>query len=176
MGIASVSKIMFVDKIIATSSGIWQIQVLIAVSQVNLSLGQKMKTFRVLLTLVLRGDSGGRIRSSRRKHLCWRKTSLRRSPWRSKRSCSLQVCSNWRQFFSKDTINIFCCRMLGYQYAQATVQSQFGSVPSTFAMDNVQCTGNETSLLDCPHLTVDDCGSHEGAGVICSNSQNASRI
>ena len=41
MGIASVSKIMFVDKIIATSSGIWQIQVLIAVSQVNLSLGQK---------------------------------------------------------------------------------------------------------------------------------------
>ena len=41
MGIASVSKIMFVDKITATSSGIWQIQVLIAVSQVNLSLGQK---------------------------------------------------------------------------------------------------------------------------------------
>ena len=78
MGIASVSKIMFVGKIIATSSGIWQIQVLIAVSQVNLSLGQKMKTFRVLLTLVLRGDSGGRIRSSRRKHLCWRTLSLRR--------------------------------------------------------------------------------------------------
>ena len=60
--------------------------------------------------------------------------------------------------------------MLGYQYAQATVQSQFGSVPSTFAMDNVQCTGNEASLLDCPHLTVDNCSSHKGAGVICTDS------
>ena len=61
-------------------------------------------------------------------------------------------------------------RMLGYSYGQHTSQSQFGSVSSTFGMDNVQCTGNETSLLDCPHLTVDDCGSTEGAGVICSNS------
>jgi len=34
----------------------------------------------------------------------------------------------------------------------------------------VQCTGNETSLLDCPHLTVHDCSPHEGAGVICSNT------
>ena len=61
-------------------------------------------------------------------------------------------------------------RMLGYSYGQHTSQSQFGSVSSTFGMDNVQCTGNETSLLDCPHLTVDDCGTHEGAGVICSNT------
>ena len=61
-------------------------------------------------------------------------------------------------------------RMLGYSYGQHTTQSQFGPVSSTFGMDNVQCTGNETSLLDCPHLTVDDCGSYEGAGVICSNT------
>ena len=61
--------------------------------------------------------------------------------------------------------------MLGYSYGQHTNQSQFGPVSSTFGMDNVQCTGNETSLLDCPHLTVDDCGSYEGAGVICSNSR-----
>ena len=61
-------------------------------------------------------------------------------------------------------------RMLGYSFGQTTRESHFGSVSSTFKMDNVQCTGNEASLLDCPHLTVDDCGSHEGAGVICSNS------
>ena len=60
--------------------------------------------------------------------------------------------------------------MLGYSYGQHTNQSEFGPVSSTFGMDNVQCTGNETSLLDCPHLTVDDCGSYEGAGVICSNT------
>ena len=61
-------------------------------------------------------------------------------------------------------------RMLGYSYGHPTMYSQFGSVSSTFGMDNVQCTGNEASLLDCPHLTVDNCGSTEGAGVICSNS------
>ena len=60
--------------------------------------------------------------------------------------------------------------MLGYSFGQHTSESHFGSVSSTFAMDNVQCTGSETSFLDCPHLTVDDCSSYEGAGVICSNS------
>ena len=62
------------------------------------------------------------------------------------------------------------CRMLGYSYAQHTTGSHFGSVPSTFSMDDVECTGNEASFLDCPHTTVHNCGSHEGAGVICSNS------
>ena len=61
-------------------------------------------------------------------------------------------------------------RMLGYSSGQPTTKSHFGSVPSTFAMDDVSCFGNETSLLDCPHATVDNCGSHEAAGVICSNS------
>ena len=60
--------------------------------------------------------------------------------------------------------------MFGYSSGQPTTKSHFGSVPSTFAMDDVSCFGNETSLLDCPHVTVDNCGSHEAAGVICSNS------
>ena len=49
------------------------------------------------------------------------------------------------------------------------MQSWFGPVADTFGMDNVQCIGNETSILDCPHVTVDDCGPFEGAGVICTN-------
>ena len=61
-------------------------------------------------------------------------------------------------------------RMLGYSSGQPTTKSHFGLVPSTFAMDDVSCLGNETSLLDCPHAIVDNCGSHEAAGVICSNS------
>ena len=60
-------------------------------------------------------------------------------------------------------------RMLGYSSGSATVQSWFGSVADTFGMDNVQCVGNETSILDCPHVTVDDCGPFEGAGVICTD-------
>ena len=59
--------------------------------------------------------------------------------------------------------------MLGYSSGGATVQSWFGPVADTFGMDNVQCIGNETSILDCPHVTVDDCGPFEGAGVICTN-------
>ena len=59
--------------------------------------------------------------------------------------------------------------MLGYNYGVPTIQSRFGTVPATFAMDNVACIGNETSLLDCPHNSQDDCGANEGAGVICEN-------
>ena len=60
-------------------------------------------------------------------------------------------------------------RMLGYPFGQPILQSQFGAVNTTFKMDDVKCIGNETSLLDCPHATRHDCGSHEGAGVKCSN-------
>ena len=58
--------------------------------------------------------------------------------------------------------------MLGYPSGLPTKKSHFGSVPADFAMDNVKCTGNETSIFDCAHDTVDDCDSNEGAGVICT--------
>ena len=60
-------------------------------------------------------------------------------------------------------------RMLGYPFGQPILQSQFGAVTTNFKMDDVKCIGNETSLLDCPHATSHNCGSREGAGVICSN-------
>ena len=66
--------------------------------------------------------------------------------------------------------------MLGYSSGKATMRSQFGRVSNTFKMDDVQCTGNEASLLDCPHRTMDDCGSHEGAGVICSERSECGPI
>ena len=79
------------------------------------------------------------------------------------------------------------CRMLGYdpstfsydlQYSlferysggEPTKQSTFGEVPSKFSMDDVKCTGNEKSLLDCRYKTKDNCGAGEGAGVRCSTS------
>ena len=60
-------------------------------------------------------------------------------------------------------------RMLGYCFGSPTKKSHFGSVPADFAMDNVKCVGNETSIFNCAHDTVDNCGSSKGAGVICSN-------
>ena len=56
--------------------------------------------------------------------------------------------------------------MLGYSSGQHTMNSHFGRVPNTFSMDNVDCVGSEASLLDCPHLTIDDCNYSEAAGVI----------
>ena len=47
--------------------------------------------------------------------------------------------------------------MLGYIEGMPTTISQLGTLETTnFAMD-VQCTGSETSVLDCPHFTVENC-------------------
>ena len=63
------------------------------------------------------------------------------------------------------------CKQLGFpSVVSATANSKFGSVPSTFRMDDVGCTGEETSLLECEHNRIDNCGSSEGAGVICSHN------
>ena len=65
--------------------------------------------------------------------------------------------------------------MLGYSNASHTIQSRFGTVPDTFAMDDVKCTGNETSILDCSHLTEDNCEVTEGAGAICVDETACSK-
>jgi len=61
------------------------------------------------------------------------------------------------------------CHQLGYRYGIAYSGSHWGSVPSTFAMDNVGCGGSEDFLQECTYSTSDDCGSSEGAGVQCYN-------
>ena len=62
-------------------------------------------------------------------------------------------------------------RQLGYLYGSPTDQSFFGDVSDNFAMDDVQCSGNEEYIWRCIHLTEHNCGGHEAAGVICSNGQ-----
>ena len=67
--------------------------------------------------------------------------------------------------------------MFGYPEGTPTKNSHFGILEtSSFAMDNVQCTGSEATILDCPHFTVDNCGTSEGAGVICSGFQNKTKF
>eukprot|EP00091_Calanus_sinicus_P021082 TRINITY_DN607_c0_g1_i10.p1 TRINITY_DN607_c0_g1~~TRINITY_DN607_c0_g1_i10.p1 ORF type:complete len:410 (-),score=92.77 TRINITY_DN607_c0_g1_i10:58-1236(-) len=61
------------------------------------------------------------------------------------------------------------CRQLGFPGVErATKESEFGTVSSSFSMDNVRCRGNETDLKDCYHRAVDDCDGNEAAGVVCS--------
>lgn len=63
------------------------------------------------------------------------------------------------------------CKQLGFSGAlNFTVRSHFGYVPTLFALDNVNCVGNEASLNDCPHVDDNDCNFEEGAGVVCGDS------
>ena len=60
--------------------------------------------------------------------------------------------------------------MLGYGNGTFTRESQFGDVPGgDFGMDEVKCSGSETDIRDCSHVTVDNCGPGEAAGAICWN-------
>ena len=46
-------------------------------------------------------------------------------------------------------------------------ESYFGSVPTNFSMDNVACTGDETSLHNCRFSSSHNCDGDEAAGVSC---------
>ena len=45
-------------------------------------------------------------------------------------------------------------------------------------IDDLSCTGNETTLLDCKHADIEDldCGHPEDIGVICQRSQGIEMI
>ena len=63
------------------------------------------------------------------------------------------------------------CRMLGHAYAiAAPVRSHFGQGNGTILLDDVQCTGEESSIDKCFHAGwgENNCNHEEDAGVICS--------
>ena len=126
-------------------------------------------------SLTFRFDVAWRLRGSWGKCSCQRKTRLRWYLGEFPCSGGLQVlvfvqnkCNNSEHpFIMTVKIQNYTNRMLGYSTGQRTCCSRFGSVSSNFAMDDVRCTGNEASLYHCPYITNHNCGSHEGAGVIC---------
>ena len=71
------------------------------------------------------------------------------------------------------------CRMLGYPSAEeffnpATGSHNFGKNPSqsSFVLDDLQCTGSEKSIFDCPNKGgewEENCSAIEIAGVRCAN-------
>ncbi|XP_038061742.1 deleted in malignant brain tumors 1 protein-like [Patiria miniata] len=65
------------------------------------------------------------------------------------------------------------CRQLGYAYAVgAKSGAYFGQGSGSILLDNVRCTGSESTLSECDHAPwgQDDCSHGEDAGVICSYS------
>ncbi|XP_034363468.1 galectin-3-binding protein [Arvicanthis niloticus] len=64
------------------------------------------------------------------------------------------------------------CRALGYENAtQALGGAAFGSGQGPIMLDEVECTGTESSLANCSSLgwMVSHCGHEKDAGVVCSN-------
>jgi hypothetical protein len=60
---------------------------------------------------------------------------------------------------------------LGFSNAvDFTVESKFGKVSSDFSYDEVSCDGTEKYLDECQHHDLADCGTQEGAGVVCQNT------
>jgi len=61
------------------------------------------------------------------------------------------------------------CHMLGFPGAlDATLRSQYGEPYARYAsFSNVQCTGNEDSIFDCPYEFNSNCIKSRSAGVQC---------
>ena len=47
----------------------------------------------------------------------------------------------------------------------------FGQGVGPIQLDDIRCIGNETRLLDCPHITAHNCDHYEDAGVACNSGK-----
>ena len=84
-------------------------------------------------------------------------------------------------YFDINDANVFC-RMLGYTNGAETAytQSHFGHGNLDFHLDDLDCTGQELTFLDCPFIPgttgaagwgSHNCGSSEATGVRCYPSR-----
>ena len=88
------------------------------------------------------------------------------------------ICDDNFNKYAADVI----CRMLGYSHGSKNAwkgafdghgSHQFGHGPGEILLDDLKCTGNEGSILECFHGSwgIHDCrdsgSNHEWAGVTC---------
>ena len=76
------------------------------------------------------------------------------------------VCDN--NWSNNDSIVV--CRQLGYEEVEAIHEEAFfGEGVGPIWYDNLECTGSETNLTQCPHdgIGTHNCDHSEDAGVTC---------
>ncbi|XP_064597500.1 deleted in malignant brain tumors 1 protein-like [Liolophura sinensis] len=63
------------------------------------------------------------------------------------------------------------CRILGFSVGYYVPRARFGSGTGTIWLDDVVCSGNETSISQCSHRPwgINNCGHSEDLGLVCSN-------
>lgn len=60
------------------------------------------------------------------------------------------------------------CKQLGYSAARVLLPGQFGRSLNYLHTVSINCTGNETDILDCEH-DIGFCSSYNYASVLCSH-------
>ena len=63
-----------------------------------------------------------------------------------------------------------------YTDARAFSRAHFGQGTGPIQIDNVDCRGSESILIQCPHLKIDNCRHSEDAGVKCSLLGNSADV
>ena len=63
-------------------------------------------------------------------------------------------------------IHLFCTTFSGTALGRA----HFGRGTGSIVMDDVYCTGTETTLISCRHTTNHNCRHFEDAGVRCTST------
>jgi len=67
-----------------------------------------------------------------------------------------------------DNDAIVVCKQLGYSGGSARSGAYFGEGTGSILLNNVNCSGNESSIFECDNrYKVNDCGHHQDAGVVC---------
>ncbi|KAM4034393.1 scavenger receptor cysteine-rich domain-containing protein DMBT1-like [Anomaloglossus baeobatrachus] len=81
-------------------------------------------------------------------------------------------------YFDLNAAQVVCRQLNCGNALAANGSAAFGQGQGQIVLDDVQCTGNEQHVWDCPHqpYTVNNCGHNEDAGVVCSGSDMSLRL